>query len=97
MALWKSPLDPYVTIIPHSSPAVLPLLLLILGLPWTVHIGIYLPTSDLEQEWVIELAALVRTIEDIKETRLDTPIFIRGDSNVNSNHQTRPKIWSDFL
>ena len=47
LALWKAPLDPYVTVLPSTSPAVLPLLLSIPGLSKSIHIGIYLPTRHL--------------------------------------------------
>ena len=53
MAMWASHLDPYVTVLPSASSAVLPLILAIPGFATTAHIGIYLLTRGLEQEWTI--------------------------------------------
>ena len=44
LAMWNSALDPFVSLLPTSSPAVLPLLLSIPGLSKSFHIGVYLPT-----------------------------------------------------
>ena len=97
MALWKSSLNPFVTILPHTSPAVLPMILDIPGLQWSIHIGIYLPTRGLEHEWVIALAALTLVLEYAQETYPSLPIYIKGDSNVNPNHQVRKWTWDEVL
>ena len=65
MALWKTTLDPYITVLLSTSPAVLPLLLDIPGQYLSAHIGIYLPTRGQEHEWVTALAALFLIVEDI--------------------------------
>ena len=97
MALWKASLDPYVTVLPCTSPAVLPLLLSILGLSRSLHIGIYLPTGSLEQDWIIALAALTLVLEDAHKQFPGVPVYVRGDSNVNPNRQHRLKAWNDLL
>ena len=43
------------------------------------------------------MASLTIIIEDVKESHPDTPINIRGDSNVNPNNLNRCKAWKDFL
>ena len=50
MALWDSHIDLYVTVLPTTSPAVLPLLLDIPGFSSSVHIGVYLPMIGQEHE-----------------------------------------------
>ena len=44
MLLWPSSLDPYVTILPTTSPAILPAMVKMRGCITSYHIGIYLPT-----------------------------------------------------
>ena len=58
MALWDTYIDPCITILPTTSPAVLPLILDIPGYSPSAHIGVCLPTRGQEHEWVIALAAL---------------------------------------
>ena len=63
LALWHSTLDPFVSILPTTSPAVLPLLLTIPGVASTVHICLYMPTAGLEAEFVIALASLSSALQ----------------------------------
>ena len=97
MALWTASLDPYITILPSSSSSVLPLILNIPGTSHTAHIGIYLPTSGLEQEWVIAMGLLSMVVKDILCSHPRVTIYIRGDANTNPRHPTRPSVLLEFL
>ena len=67
LALWHSALDPFITILPTTSSAVLPLLLSIPGLSPSVHVGIYLPTSGRDEHFVVALASLTAVLESVQE------------------------------
>ena len=67
MALWHSALDPFITCLPTNTPAILPLLLAIPGLQPSAHIGIYLPTSGQDKEFVIALGELGTVLELLRE------------------------------
>ena len=95
IALWKCSLDPYITVLPHTSAAVLPIPY-VPGVSPSIHIIVYLPTRGQERTWMIELATLTMVIY-VKEAHPDLPFYIRGDSNVNPNHPTRVKIFQEFL
>ena len=97
MDLWEASLDPYISILPSSTPSVLLLILDIPGCAMTAHIGIYLPTRSLEQEWTIAMGLLSMTVEDILTSHPGIPIYIRGDDNTNPNHPTRPGVLTEFL
>ena len=97
MALWDSSLDPFISILDHSSSSSLPLLLDIPNINPSIHIGIYLPTGGHDDDWLIELSALTAIVEDALENYPDTPIYIRGDSNVNPKNINRMKMWTDFM
>ena len=45
MALWKESLDPFVSTLPTTSAAVLPIILCIPGFVPSIHVGLYLPTA----------------------------------------------------
>ena len=92
MALWKASLDPYITTLPSSLLSVLPLILDIPGFNTTAHIGIYLLTRGLEQEWMIAMGFLSMVVEDILCSHPGIPIYIRGNANSNPNHPSRPHV-----
>ena len=54
LALWRKWLDPYVNIHPVKTSSFLPLVLQLPGTKTSVHIGLYLPTSGKEEEFVSE-------------------------------------------
>ena len=63
----------------------------------TVHVGIYLPTSGKEQEFISKITNLgVRLTEIIEQYRTAT-LFIRGDSNANKNNKNRCLLLSKVL
>ena len=95
MAMWRTQLDPYVTVIPSTSTSYLPILLAIPGVATSVHIALYLPTSGREAEFVSALADLEASILQIKEDYA-CPIYLRGDCNVNQNNRPRAAIFKHF-
>ena len=97
LALWHSALDPFISILPTSSPAVLPLLLSIPGLTPSIHVGIYLPTSGREEHFVVALAALTAVLESVLDDHHGLPVYIRGDANVNPSNLPRVQLFSNFL
>ena len=97
LALWHSALDPFVTFLPTTSPAVLPLMLSIPGIEPSAHICIYLPTSGKKNEFVIALAALSAVLECLQEEHPQTPVYIRGDANVNPSNLPRVQLMSALL
>ena len=95
LALWHSLLDPFITLLPTTSPAVLPLLLSIPGLKPSAHIEIYLPTSGQKEEFVIALASLSAVLESLEEDHPGTPVYVRGDANVNPSNLPRVQLlWT---
>ena len=96
LAMWHSALDPFVSLLPTSSPAVLPLLLSIPGLSKSVHIVVYLPTSGRDEDFVIALASLTAVLDSLLEDHLGVPVFIRGDCNVNPNNLPRVQLLTSF-
>ena len=89
MSLWKTELDPHISVLPSSTTSFLPILFSPPGSPPSVHISIYLPTSGKESEFLGEISQLRATIEEIKVTYKDVLVYIRGDSNVNRNNKPR--------
>ena len=97
LALWHSSLDPFVTVLPTTSPAVLPVFLSIPGLSPSIHIGIYLPTSGRDPEFLTALTALDMVLVTMVETRPGVPVYIRGDANVNPGNTARCNLFQHFL
>ena len=97
LALWHSSLDPFITVLPTSSPSVLPLFLSIPGLSSSVHIGIYLPTSGRDSDFLTALSALDMVLVSLSETKPGVPVYIRGDANVNPRNKARQNIFQHFL
>ena len=96
MALWSLTLDPYISVYPPSNTSFLPIVYSPPGSPISVHIGVYLPTSGQESQFVDNLLELQVVIEELND-KYDKPIiFIRGDSNVNANNKRRSKIFAHF-
>ena len=96
MVLWKHCLDPFISIHHVSTPSILPVIFSPPTAATSVHIAIYLPTSGKENQFIEELLNLKVAIEELRD-KFDNPdIFIRGDSNVNSNNQARSKIFANF-
>ena len=97
MVLWKHTLDQYVTPIPPVSQSFLPIVFHPPASPPSLHIALYLPTSGKESEFIDELSKLRHFLEDFLEYNSDHAVYIRGDSNVNTNNKTRLNIFNDFI
>ena len=98
MAMWDSKLDQFVTILKPQSSSVLPLLVKIPGITPACHIGVYMPTAGLEDQFIEALSELDTTIRDILDKYGDDiPIFIRGDMNVNERNASRNPLLSHFI
>ena len=96
LVLWKTCLDPYVTI---HQPTTSSHTALILKLPEhqiTIHVCIYLPTSGKEHDFVTELTNLHLTLVELSELYPCAAFFIRGDSNVNTKNMKRVHLLSQI-
>ena len=95
--MWKSELSPYIKIIPTPTSSVLALVLDIPNYEKSIHVGIYLPTSGKETEYLEELSNLEICIHELRELYPSYPIFIRGDANANFNHKPRNNIFNHYV
>ena len=76
--MWKSSLDPFITVHNIDSAAYLPVILNIPGVQTSIHVALYLPTSGKETEFVAELAGLKVTLEELASKHPNSAIFVRG-------------------
>ena len=97
MVGWRCNLDPYITVYPVSTSSYLPIILSLPGAPVSVHIAIYLPTSGQDSEFSAQLTLLRVTVEELREKHPNCVIFLRGDSNANSNNKARYRMFQDFI
>ena len=97
LAIWHSALDPFISILPTTSPAVLPLLISVPGLLPSVHVGVYLPTSGKDEHFVVVLAALTAVLETVQDEHPGVPVYVRGDANVNPSNLPRLELFTSFL
>ena len=95
MIMWRSKLEPYITVLPTTSSSVLPIVLSVPGVELSAHICLYLPTSGKEAESVSALASLEVCIQEIQED-YGCPIYLRGDFNVNPNNVSRAALFKHF-
>ena len=66
MVLWRRQLDPYVTVYPNiPSTSFLPIIFQPPDHTTTIHICIYLPTSGLEDEFLLALSELSSTLDQL--------------------------------
>ena len=96
MILWKNHLDKFITVLPACTPSFVGILFFPPGCQPSLHISLYLPTSGQEAEFIAEITKLSDFIENIQEKHPALLIFIRGDSNVNTNNKARLKILNEF-
>ena len=96
MVLWKTDMEPYVSIYPVSSSAFLPLIYSPPGSPTTIHIALYLPTSGQESHFIEQITELKMVIDDLQLQYPKSILFLRGDSNVNPNNKNRSRIFANF-
>ena len=96
MMLWKKSLDPFIVTHPCSTSAIQAIIFHPPRCKASVHICVYLPTSGRENEFVAELSKLSSILHELSLAYEDTPIYIRGDFNVNDNNVKRKSLF-DFL
>ena len=96
MIMWKKSMNQFVSIIPTTTPSFMAMLFHPPGCIPSLHVSIYLPTSGRESDFIEEITKLRIFLVDHQETHPGTPIFIRGDSNVNTNNTVRLNIFNDF-
>ena len=83
LVLWKTHLDPYITILKPVSSRILALVLDQPGFQISVHITIYLSTAGHDPQYVQDLALLQETINEVKLKYPDSVIYLRGDANAS--------------
>ena len=96
MIMWRTDMDPYVSIHPVSTTSFLPLIYSPPGSPITIHIALYLPTSGLESQFIEQITELRNIIDELLLTYPSSILFLRGDSNVNMNNKKRTFIFQNF-
>ena len=97
LALWFASLDPYVTIHQPSTSSHTALILAMPGYTVSIHVVIYLPTSGRECDFISELACLKICLTELADQYPGSPLYIRGDCNVNKNNKNRTIIFQQFL
>ena len=93
LVIWKKSLDKYVSVHPVTSSSFLPIIYSPPGSPVSVHIGLYLPTSGKDSEFIAEISKLQLLVEELNELYPSCVIFLRGDCNVNPKNQHRSIIF----
>ena len=83
--MWHKSLDAHVTVHTPYTTAFLIILLEIPNYQTSIHVAIYLPTAGRNSEFLSDLANLRASLENLLSSPPDASVFIRGDSNVNSN------------
>ena len=95
MAMWDTKIDQHVTVLKTNSPSVLALLVKLPGHVPACHIGVYMPTAGLEDQFLEALSELDTVITDLLDRfGDDTPIFVRGDMNVSERNIARTPLLS---
>ena len=75
MILWKTSLDPFVSIIPTNTPSVVAVLLKVPGYIASVHVAIYLPTAGQEVQFISALSNLDTCLGDLLDKSPHTPFL----------------------
>ena len=96
LVLWKTCHDPFISIPPPTSSSFLPVLFQPPGNPLSIHICVYLPTLGKESQFLDELAELSRRIDELTILHPESPIFLRGDFNVNDKIKSRNDLLDYF-
>ena len=97
MVLWKRHLDPYVKVYPNlSTSSFLPIIFQPPDHTTTIHICIYLPTSGLEDDFLLSLSELSSTLNQLHLQYPDACFFLRGDFNVSNKNLQRNKLLETF-
>ena len=96
MILWKSSLDPFITVHPVSSSAFLPITFCPPNASPSIHVSVYLPTHGQDSQFVQDLSSLIVCIDELCEQNQDAPVYLRGDFNVNDRNIKRADILHKF-
>ena len=97
MIFWKKHLDKFVTpCLDLASPSFLPFVLCYPGLPTSIHVSIYLPTSGRDTDFTEEVVKLDNCLQTLSEKHPEALIYIRGDANVNRKNTIRKIIFEKF-
>ena len=94
--MWKISLDPFITIIPVDTPAILPILIQIPNFQPSIHICVYLPTAGKESEFLIDLSKLDVLLDDLEIKFSNPPVFIQGDANSRRTNAKRHALLTSF-
>ena len=97
MLLWNKDIDPYVEVLKPSSQAFLVAVLKLPSMKTSLHVTLYLPTHGKDYDFVSQIASLRNCLDDLIIKHSDPIIFIRGDSNVNTNNTSRVIIFQQLL
>ena len=100
MTLWKTDLDPYISIIEPSSSRVLAMVLDKPGHQTSIHINIYLHTAGTDPAFLQDLAILEETIDDAMDKYSDAVVYVRGDANASlpsREKNLRDKLFDHFI
>ena len=96
LVMWKSDLDPYITVHCTDSSAFLPIVIDSPNVQTSIHVALYLPTSGKEAEYLAELASLRLTLEELSLKYPNPAIFIRGDANSSKTNTNRSILLRNF-
>ena len=97
MVLWSTHLDPYVTIHHTGTSSFTVLILQLPGYQISIHVGLYLPTSGKDEDFITELTNLRVCVEQLTNKYPMSVLYIRGDSNVNIKNRNRAALFSQLL
>ena len=89
-------MDRFITPLSCPSSSIQPFIFAPPGLCKSLHVGIYLPTSGKEAQFLRDLASLKVTLDDFLATYPDGAIFIRGDANASTKNTNRFKLLEGF-
>ena len=97
MIMWKKNLDQFVTVIPPETASFLAILFQPPHTHPSIHVSLYLLTSGKESEFITEITKLRIFLEEMQDLYPNYLVFLRGDSNVNSNNKPRLRIFNNFM
>ena len=96
MILWRTCHDPYISLHPVSTPAILPLIFSPPSNPVSIHVCVYLPTHGQDTQFVAELSTLSACLLQLLEKYPAAPIYLRGDFNVSDKNKRRTQLFQYF-
>ena len=97
LVLWRKHLDPYITVLPTESPAILPISLSIPGVSPSIHTCIYLPTHGRDNDFLQEISNLKCFLHTISAQHSDHTVCLRGDKNANKKNTTRCNLITNIF